>query len=340
MKAFVIASLAAGVIAVPLEAAEQIVCKSPDGKLALRHVYSDQQPHVGETAIIDVATHKVVLPLASDQVSGQLKLVWSGDSQGVAYFDERAQERATRVFFRDGASFDEVQLPELPSPKLPANAVATESGAETTARVEPMQWLKSGELVLEYEVQNRAWGRTASKITIGFDGDNRASVRSAEQEKVSIVDYFLLLPAEQFEGPPSVWLRHARSGGGNFYRCDVASRERYVDEKNGYMKCPGDGAQPSFEVALFRHRDGRPLLALCSGELEGPDSVSLEFFELGADGKMHETKRSIFPVGDSKDNQWQFQLPREGRTVVVRARKGGKILHNVTWNGERFEEQK
>jgi hypothetical protein len=30
---------------------------------------------------------------------------------------------------------------------------------------------------------------------------------------VSIVDYFLLMPADLFEGPPSVWLQHARTGG-------------------------------------------------------------------------------------------------------------------------------
>jgi hypothetical protein len=52
-----------------------------------------------------------------------------------------------------------------------------------------------------------------------------------------------------------------------------------VDLANGYMSCTGDGAQPEFEVALFRYRDGRPLLAICQGELEGPDSVYLEFFE-------------------------------------------------------------
>ena len=131
-----------------------------------------------------------------------------------------------------------------------------------------MEWLKAGDLVLESEVLNDAWGRAASKITIGFDQENRASIRNVEQEKVSIVDYFLLMPADLFEGPPSVWLRHARTGG-EAYLCNAEPREKHVDEKNGYMSCGGDGAQASFDVALFRHRDGRPLLALCqAGEPE------------------------------------------------------------------------
>ncbi len=168
-----------------------------------------------------------------------------------------------------------------------------------------------------------------------------------EQEKKSIVDYFLLLPADQFEGPPSVWLRHARTDA-RFYPCEAGPLEQRVDEKNGYIKCAGDGAQPSFEVALFRYRDGRPLLALCSGELEGADSVDLRFFEMGADNKMHEITHSMFPggqgqydpeTGEGKGN-WQFVLPRQGKTILVRAQKGKKILHKFTWDGEKFENQK
>jgi len=34
-----------------------------------------------------------------------------------------------------------------------------------------------------------------------------------EQEKVSIIDYFLLLPPENFEAPPSAWLQQMRMGG-------------------------------------------------------------------------------------------------------------------------------
>jgi hypothetical protein len=55
---------------------------------------------------------------------------------------------------------------------------------------------------------------------------------------------------------------------------------------------------------------------------------------------MREIKRSIFPVADSKDNRWNFDLPREGRTVVVRVRKTGKVLHKLTWDGEKFQEEK
>jgi hypothetical protein len=118
-------------------------------------------------------------------------------------------------------------------------------------------------LLIEKELVNPAWARAAVKFTLAFDQDNPASIRNIEQEKVSIIDYFLLLPSENFEAPPSAWLQQMRMGG-FFQLCDPQRREKNPDERNGYMYGGGDGAQSAFSVALFRYRDGRPLLALCN----------------------------------------------------------------------------
>ena len=158
------------------------------------------------------------------------------------------------------------------------------------------------------------------------------SVRAAAEKKMTVVDYYLLLPDKTFETPARNWLNNAS----------------VIDKQNGYISISGDGAQPSFDVALFRYRDGRPLLAICSGELEGDDSVALEFFELGADAKMHKASRKIFPIGDQwssgeydkKYEDFRFDLPRHGRTVLVRSAKTKRVLHKVTWNGEKFVAEK
>jgi hypothetical protein len=154
------------------------------------------------------------------------------------------------------------------------------------------------------------------------------ALEAADEKKMTIVDYYLLLPDKTFETPASNWLKNAS----------------VIDKQNGYMSVSGDGAQPSFEVALFRYRDGRPLLAVCEGELEGDDSMTLSFYELGRDGKMHPAPRKIFPVGDAwskggeepQPQSWYFDLPRNGRTVLVRNLKTKKVVHRVTWNGEKF----
>jgi hypothetical protein len=67
----------------------------------------------------------------------------------------------------------------------------------------------------------------------------------------------------------------------------------------------------------------------------------LSFFTLGADGRMHEVERSIFPIADSwGEHRWEFVLLRKGKTILVRAAKTKRTLHKFTWNGEKFVDQK
>jgi hypothetical protein len=326
-----------------LRASEVTTCRSPDKKFALRCVYGDAQPYKGDTAVVETGTGKPVFLLDPHWTLGQVKLVWSPDSQRVAYFAEKGNDETTRLFCRRDSSFDEIPLPDLPSPILATNA-SNKSNTETRSRTEPISWAGPRDLVLERELLNPAWGRAAMKVVLGFDQQNRPAVRSAEQERVSIIDYFLLLPAKDFEAPLAAWLNSMRTDA-VFFLCDATPHN--IDEQNGYMRCAGDGAQPEFEVALFRYRDGRPLLALCCGELEGPDSTQLQFFELGSDGKMQQISRSILPSPDMKNDPElgyekegaRFELPRKGRTILVRAQKGGKILHRFTWNGEAFQNE-
>jgi len=321
---------------VTLTAGEHIYCKSPDGKFALRETFNELNPIHGDSAIIGSGTRKVAVQLHGDEPAGSEKLVWSKDSRRVASFRYDWQNGATKIFFRDGAIFEEIKMPELPSPQLPDLPKPDGSNNETIKRVEPVRWLESGDLLLESELQNKAGARAALQITMGFEQGNQPMIRKSEKEKMSVLDYFLLLPPDTFEGPAYTWLNVMRANG------------ELIDKENGYMSCPGDGAQPEFELALFRYRDGRPLLALCAGELEGTDSVQLQFFELGADGHMQQISRPILPGAHIKNDPgrgyvkegWQFSLPRKGRTIVVRSEKAKKILHKFTWNGEKFQEEK
>ena len=317
-----------------LRATEQIDYKSPDGKFAQRKTMTELNPVHGDTAIIETGTNKVAVQLTGDEPYANAKLIWSKDSRRVASFHDDHHLGATRIFFRNGSTFDEIKMPELAPPQLPELPKA--DAGETMRRVEPIRWTESGDLFLEDEMQNKAGARAANEITIGFDDNHRASIRKSAPEKMSILDYFLLLPANTLENPAYEWLQVMRANG------------NVIDKENGYMSCPGDGAQPEYEVALFRYRDGRPLLALCNGELEGDDAVFLHFFELGADGKMHAVSRPILPSPDLKADSesaytkdgWQFDLPRHGRTIAARSQKTKKILRKFTWDGEKFQEDK
>jgi hypothetical protein len=153
--------------------------------------------------------------------------------------------------------------------------------------------------------------------------------------ETTIIDYVGQLPREAFEGTPSDALRFIRGSGS------------IVDKKNGYIRCKGDGGQGDFEVALFRYRDGRPLIVVSTGNTEEGKWTYLQFFELGPDGKMQRMPDGIFPLADSgrgEDGQgsgkWQFELPRYGKTILVRNPDSGKILHKITWTGENFSKEK
>jgi hypothetical protein len=61
---------------------------------------------------------------------------------------------------------------------------------------------------------------------------------AAAEKRLTVVDYYLLLPRDYFEGTPADWLHFLKQPN-----CGV------VDLANGYMSCIGDGAQPEFEVA-------------------------------------------------------------------------------------------
>jgi hypothetical protein len=311
---------------------EYLTSKSPDGKFALHVSRGDKQPFPQSSEIVDAKTRQVILALNKDSFfDPEAKLVWSNDSQWAAYLTvtgEVEDEVATRVFVRKDNGFEEIKMPYLSPPKQPERASRAD---DRHPRIIPIRWTKPGLLELEYEILSDAWGRTADHVSIQFDKNDHEPVVKSEPEAPSIVDYYLLLPKDAFETPPRHWLHNAR-----------------VDKENGYMDVSGDGAQPSFQVALFRYRDGRPLLAICSDELEGFEHIALQFFELGTDGKMDKAPRSIFPIADQwstteddkKYSDFRFDLPRRGRTVLVRSAKTKKIVHRVTWNGEKFLEEK
>ncbi|MDR3402709.1 MAG: hypothetical protein P4L99_09435 [Chthoniobacter sp.] len=153
------------------------------------------------------------------------------------------------------------------------------------------------------------------------------TLHAADAKRLTVVDYYLQLPDKTFERSAMEWLMYLRQP-----KCGT------VDIANGYMSCTGDGAQPPFEVALFRYKSDKPLLTVCQGELEGKNSAYLAFYEPGFGGHMNEVKRSIFPIPDEKG--FLFELPHKGRTIVVRTEKGGKLKAKYTWDGEKFVEDR
>jgi hypothetical protein len=189
-----------------LKAEEVIKDKSPDGKFALRMTHGEEG---WDTEIIETATKKKVIDLESVAVSGdkdrivwmsdssepverygsEATLIWSRDSQRVAYYNLHRRNRTMSVYFRNGSSFEEVSLPEFPK----CDEIKNEDPKDVEIvhfGVKPIYWMDSGALSVNVE----HWWRTPEgklrtcepTFTITFDAQRHASLQQAEQSPEGI----------------------------------------------------------------------------------------------------------------------------------------------------------
>ena len=181
---------------------------SPDDKLAFSmgsyetgHRDSATQEWIidSETkpgAIIDQASHKVLLQLESPFRQEEDKVVWSADSKWLAFNHRGNKQTDLNVYFWNGASLEKVKLPELPEPELKFRP-SKKSLAEQILHfdedtVTPLRWLKSGALVVSREygmTDNTAVSMSYSRvyiITIGFDAKHVGSVENVIKQKQQV----------------------------------------------------------------------------------------------------------------------------------------------------------
>jgi hypothetical protein len=170
-----------------IKAKDTIRDTSPDGKFALEITKEDEG---WAAAIINLKTKENAVGLDIYQnYTEDAHLVWSKDSQRVAYFEPDRRGGSTTVYFRKDSSFEEVSLVEVDFPDCEEKPSEQDSNdkylktIETTTR--PVKWLASGELVLEQHLESamesgatRDCGQT---ITIAFDSAHKVSVKSAKR---------------------------------------------------------------------------------------------------------------------------------------------------------------
>jgi hypothetical protein len=172
-----------------IKAKDIIRDKSPDGKFALEIMREDEG---WAAAIVNLKTNENVVGLDIYQnFTEDAHLVWSKDSQRVAYFEPDRRGGSTTVYFRKDSGFEEVSLVEIDFPdceEKPAGQDGDDKYLKTIeATTRPVKWLSSGELVLEQHFESamesgatRDCGQT---ITMAFDSTHKPSVRSAKRNE-------------------------------------------------------------------------------------------------------------------------------------------------------------
>jgi hypothetical protein len=174
---------------------------SPDGRFAMRMTYPKND---GDADVkVDLAekkTGKVLFDLGSvaDSHLEDAIMVWSADSQRVA-FGRRIDAPGTRVkegealaYFWNGATFDEVALPEsLPSPDIRYPNGEPSYVKPYGGVVKPLRWLKSGELEISSDDMFFAPHDSKSytgivKFTIAFDAKHTPKVKTVGKSKTVV----------------------------------------------------------------------------------------------------------------------------------------------------------
>ena len=195
-------------IAIALLLAEEATnFRSPDGRFALS-VGSYETGHRDDAtgnwiidskekpaAIVDQASHKVLLQLESPFRPEEDKILWSGDSKWLAFNHRGNKQTDLSVYFWNGESFAPVKLPELPEPELkfkPYQKAGHPFGRELhfdEDTITPLRWLKSGALVVSREygmtdntLESVSYSRVYI-ITIGFDSKHAGYIENVIKQK-------------------------------------------------------------------------------------------------------------------------------------------------------------
>jgi len=185
-----------------LDGEEMIKGKSPDGKFALRLIHGEEG---WETSIVELPSKKKIIDLEVVATSGDherrawvasvdtfriedyakdAKLVWSKDSQRVAYFNEDRDEHTMSVYFRNGETFEEVALPELPR----CDEIKDEDPKYLTMvsyTLTPKYWFESGGLFVEVRGEWQTFKGEMigcpQNVTLAFDAQHKGSIKKAEK---------------------------------------------------------------------------------------------------------------------------------------------------------------
>lgn len=136
-------------------------------------------------------------------------------------------------------------------------------------------------------------------------------------------DYFLLLPEKYFEGDleqRTHWMLDPKRGA-------------VIDSLNGYLYAPGDGAQASIWVCLFKRLDGTVLIGVKTHPSDTNEITYLEFYSYDH-GRWSDVTRRVLPI--SVDDALNYEMPRHGTTIKVTNRRGTRH-YDLIWTKDVFK---
>jgi hypothetical protein len=181
MTALLLRSIASsiGCVALTLAAADEkqtaevLRAHSPDKKFAMRIICEAEFAKAEEipgnavrsVSLVAVSTKEEVAPLLPEDALagfGDLRLVWSADSQWCAFYSATNRVGYTTAFQRKGERFS--QVPTEEGLKVPSNVDTRNE------HISPIRWVKPGVLLLEQlSTSRKGTGDFHARFTATYD---------------------------------------------------------------------------------------------------------------------------------------------------------------------------
>ena len=153
-----------------------------------------------------------------------------------------------------------------------------------------------------------------------------ATTAAQSPQPQTVLDYYQLLPEKYFEASKEQrikWMLDPKRGA-------------IVDVKNGYIFAPGDGAQTTLYVCLFKKVDGNYVIGVKSHYSDSSAHTHIDFYNY-KDGKFIDITKSILPIRVNEN--LRYEMPRYGRTIKV-TNKAGRKLYDLIWQAGKFRLRK
>ena len=170
--------------------------RSPDGLFGLQVVEDPETSRKDRVVLVEWATKRVLQVLSDPEhpeYPHKARLDWSEDSKRVAAYTGGRHDGGTRIFVRDGDTFAEVKMPDLPAlPEKPSPKMAKQHKGGfprmlTEYDLKFVRWLPSGVVLNLSNCYSGAKGQLvwSIEITLDIDANRGATIkRSAKKETV------------------------------------------------------------------------------------------------------------------------------------------------------------
>ena len=156
---------------------------SPDGRFGIRIEKTEDADGITmrRVDLVDAKSGAKLreLDTVGDQYASGIRLLWSPDSRRFALVTPSRRGDWTNVWGLKGENFEQVNLPEMPSPDMKRDHFAKTVWAPYSA----VRWTRPDMLLMDLAAEDDEGNSAKMRVALHFGTDNRATVKRVGQKE-------------------------------------------------------------------------------------------------------------------------------------------------------------